>query len=92
MNKKAGLFINIVLFTILIIMLFILSLCVKGEWTISGYVYSDKIKDIIRVFSAFVVLISIILKIINKNRIVLIALLMANVFVLYKFLGIYCGG
>lgn len=87
MKKHTGLLINIVLFTILIIMLFVLSLCVKGEWSLSGYVYSDKIKDIIRVFSLFVVLISIVLKILNRNKIVSTVLFAANVFALYKFLG-----
>lgn len=91
MKKLGGLIINIVLFTLLFIIIIVLALCVKGEWTLSGYVYSDEIKDIIRVFSLFEVLVSIVLRILNRNKYTLAVLLVSNAFVLYKFLSTFLG-
>lgn len=91
MKKPGGLILNIVLFTLLLIIIIVLALCIKGEWTLSGYVYSDEIKDVIRVLSLFEVFVSIILRILNRNKHTLAVLLVSNAFVLYKFLSTFCG-
>lgn len=91
MNKKLRAFINVVLFALLITTVFVLALCVRGEWTLSGYKYSDDIKDVIRIFSVFELFFSVILQILNKNKCTLTILLVANGFVLYKFLSTYFG-
>lgn len=45
---------------------------------ISGYVYSDEIKDVIRTLSLFEVLVSIVLRILNRSKYILWVLMQNN--------------
>lgn len=63
----------------------------SGVLIISGYVYSDEIKDVIRTLSLFEVLVSIVLRILNRSKYILAVLLISNAFMLYKFLSTFCG-
>lgn len=91
MNKKRVFmtFINIVVFVLLFLVVTILALCIKGEWTISGYIYSSSMRDVIRVLSILEMIISIVLRNLNKRKITMAILIETNIFTLYKFLDTY---
>lgn len=84
MTKKI---INIVLFVLLFLMVFVLLLCPR-DW-IYPNTYSDDAIDVIRIISLCEVVISVILGSLNKRRITIAVLIASNVFTIYKFISTF---
>lgn len=80
---------TIVLFVILFLIITVMFLCIQGEWSISGYQYSDGVKDVIRVFSLFEIAVSIALGLLNRRKWTIAVIVAANLFTLYKLVGTF---
>lgn len=79
----------IVLFVVLFLIITVMFFCIRGEWSISGYQYSDGVKDVIRMFSLFEIVVSIALGLLNRRKWTIAVIIAANLFTLYKFVGTF---
>ena len=80
---------TIVLLVVLFLIIIVMFLCIQGEWSISGYQYSDGVKDVIRVFSLFELVVSIALGLLNQRKWTIAVIVAANLFTLYKLVGTF---
>ncbi len=87
--KNIKVFMNILLFIILLIIDLMLLFCIKGEWTGFGYIYSVDVRDLIRCLAPFEVLMSSIMLILSRNKFNIIVFIASNALAIYRFLDTY---
>ncbi|MCM1534815.1 MAG: hypothetical protein NC126_02695 [Clostridium sp.] len=80
---------TIVLAGLLLLITGVMALCVRGEWSISGYQYSDAVRDVIRFFSLFEIAASIGLGFLNRKKFTIAVIIVTNLFMLYKLTGTF---